>query len=236
VNVLGRAGIDFLLRARPGLPLNLRLMLPTTVPASPFERAAGALSVDAPDGLLRCDGVVELGEAMDYLGLIGGHYPPILAALADGQVVDGRAPDVTEPALAAYLLAGLLSDHETCTPELLLERRRQGMWILIKEGSAARDLARAMPFLVKHGTERTALCTDDRNAAALAEHHHLDGVVGALLRAGVTLDDSLRSATINPAALYRLGRPGERHSGTADGYPGRAGPLTLLGSFRPAKS
>ncbi len=97
-----------------------------------------------------------------------------------------------------------MTDHETSDPELLLERRRLGLWTLIREGSAARDLARAMPFLVEHGTERTALCTDDRNAAALAEHHHLDGVIAALVRAGVSLTDALRAATINPATLYRL--------------------------------
>jgi adenine deaminase len=204
VNVLGRAGMDFFLQARAGLPIDLRLMVPTTVPASPFERAAGNLSASDAAEFLRCDGVVGLGEAMDYLGLIGGHYQPILAGLAHGRVVDGHAPDVSGPALAAYLLAGPLSDHETSSPELLLERRRLGMWILIREGSAARDLARAMPFLVEYGTERTALCTDDRNAAALAEHHHLDGVVGAMARAGVSLNDSLRSATVNPATLYRL--------------------------------
>ncbi len=204
VNVLGRAGMDFFLQARAGLPLDLRLMVPTTVPASPFERAAGSLSESDAADLLQEDGVVGLGEAMDYLGLIGGHYSPILAELAEGRVVDGHAPDVSGPSLAAYLLTGPISDHETSTPELLLERRRLGMWILIREGSAARDLVRAMPFLVEHGTERTALCTDDRNAAALAEHHHLDGVVGAMARAGVSLNDSLRAATLNPATLYRL--------------------------------
>jgi adenine deaminase len=204
VNVLGRAGMDFFLRARAGLPLDLRLMIPTTVPASPFERAAGSLSESDARELLRLDGVIGLGEAMDYLGLIAGHYPPIIAGLAPGRVVDGHAPEVSGPALAAYLLAGPLTDHETSSPELLLERRRLGMWILIREGSAARDLTRAMPFLVEHGTERTALCTDDRNAAALAEHHHLDGVVGAMTRAGVSLNDSLRAATVNPATLYRL--------------------------------
>jgi adenine deaminase len=204
VNVLGRAGLEFYLHARDGLPLDLRLMIPTTVPASVFERAAGLLTEADIEKLLQCDGVVGLGEAMDYMGLIGGHRSGVLLRFADGRVVDGHAPDVTGPALAAYLLAGPFSDHETSDPELLLERRRLGMWILIREGSAARDLVRAMPFLVEHGTERTALCTDDRNAAALSEHHHLDGVVGALVRAGVSLTDSLRSATINPATLYRL--------------------------------
>jgi adenine deaminase len=204
VNVLGRAGMDFYLEARHGLPLDLRLMVPTTVPASAFERASGFLTQDDVTQLLLRDGVTGLGEAMDYLGLIDGRSRPALLDPGRGHVIDGHAPEVAGPQLAAYMLAGPVSDHETSDPRVLLERRRLGMWTLIREGSAARDLARAMPFLVEHGTERTALCTDDRNAAALAEHHHIDGVVGALARAGVSLNDALRAATINPATLYRL--------------------------------
>jgi adenine deaminase len=203
VNVIGRAGMDFYLAARTGLPVDLRLMVPTMVPASPFEKASGILTHEDVAQLLAQDGVIGLGEAMDYLGLIAGKASPALDS-RDRHVVDGHAPDVAGPDLAAYMLAGPISDHETSDPDLLLERRRLGMWTLIREGSAARDLARALPFLVEHGTERTALCTDDRNAAALAEHHHIDGVAGALVRAGVPLNEALRAATINPATLYRL--------------------------------
>jgi adenine deaminase len=203
-NVMGRAGIDFYLAARAGLPLDLRIMIPTTVPASRFELAAGSLdAVDVAD-LLQQDGVTGMGEAMDYMGLISGEASGRLFELSGHRVVDGHAPDVTGRQLAAYMVAGPTTDHETSDPELILERRRIGMWTLIREGSAARDLARALPFLVEHGTERTALCTDDRNAAALAEHHHLDGVVAALCRAGVPVAAALRAATINPAQLYRL--------------------------------
>jgi adenine deaminase len=204
VNVLGRAGMDFYLDARKDLPIDLRLMVPTAVPASAFERAAGSLADADVADLLTREGVTGLGEAMDYLGVVGGARLGLLHRFAGDRVADGHAPDITGRDLAAYLVAGPITDHETSLPELLLERRRLGMWTLIREGSAARDLVRALPFLVEQGTERTALCTDDRNAAALAEHHHLDGVVGALVRAGVSLKDSLRSATVNPATLYRL--------------------------------
>jgi len=203
-NVMGRSGIDFYLEARAGLPLDLRIMIPTTVPASPFERAAGRLDAADVADLLTRDGVTGLGEAMDYMGLISGQASGRLFDLSGHRVVDGHAPDITGRQLAAYMVAGPITDHETSDPELLLERRRLGMWTLIREGSAARDLVRALPFLVSHGTERTALCTDDRNAAALAEHHHLDGVIAALCRAGVPVADSLRAATLNPATLYRL--------------------------------
>jgi adenine deaminase len=204
VNVLGRAGMDFYLEAHAGLPLDLRLTIPTSVPASRFERANGFLTeTDVAELVLR-DEIGGLGEAMNYLGLIAGEPSPVLLQAGHGRVIDGHAPDVGGRELAAYLVAGAMTDHETSDPNLLLERRRLGMWTLVREGSAARDLARAMPFLVEHGTERTALCTDDRNAAALAEHHHLDGVVAAMVRAGVPLSEALRAATINPATLYRL--------------------------------
>ncbi len=204
VNLMGVAGIEFYLQARLGLPLDLRLMIPTSVPASPFERSAGRLGPADVAALLTREGVSGLGEAMDYLGLINGNASSFPLALAGDRVLDGHAPDVSGRDLAAYLLAGPITDHETSDPELLLERRRLGMWTLVREGSAARDLVRSLPFLVEYGTERTALCTDDRNAAALAEHHHLDGVVGALHRAGVSLREALRAATVNPATLYRL--------------------------------
>jgi adenine deaminase len=203
-NVMGRQGIDFYLQARPGLPMDLRIMIPTTVPASQFEHAAGSLDAAEVADLLVQDGVTGMGEAMDYMGLISGTASGSLFDLSGHRVVDGHAPDVRGKQLAAYMVAGPTTDHETSDPELILERRRLGMWTLIREGSAARDLARAMPFLVEYGTERTALCTDDRNAAALAEHHHLDGVVAALCRAGVPVAAALRAATINPATLYRL--------------------------------
>jgi adenine deaminase len=203
-NLLGRAGVDFYLCARAGLPLDLRIMVPTTVPASPFEHSAGRLDAAEVADLLEQEGVAGLGEAMDYGGLISGEAWGRLVDVSGRHVVDGHAPGLTGKELAAYLVAGPITDHETSDPDLLLERRRLGMWTLIREGSAARDLERAMPFLVRYGTERTALCTDDRNAAALAEHHHLDGMVAALSRAGVPLADSLRAATINPATLYRL--------------------------------
>jgi adenine deaminase len=203
-NVMGRAGIDWYLAARPGLPLDLRIMIPTTVPASRFEYATGRLDAYEVEDLLNQDGVTGLGEAMDYMGLISGEASGRLFDLSGHRVVDGHAPGVTGRQLAAYMVAGPSTDHETSDPELLLERRRLGMWTLIREGSAARDLTRALPYLVEHGTERTALCTDDRNAAALAEHHHLDGVVAALCRAGVPVAAALRAATINPATLYRL--------------------------------
>ena len=201
-------------------------MIPTTVPASPFEQAAGRLT-QADVGGSSAPVRRWWGWARPWTTWASSPANPPRCSPGPGarQVIDGHAPDVTGRDLAAYLVAGPISDHETSDPDLLLERRRLGMWILIREGSAARDLARALPFLVRHGTERTALCTDDRNAAALAEHHHLDGVMGALVRAGVSLNDSLRAATVNPATLYRLHDRGSVTPGLQADLLDRARPL-----------
>jgi adenine deaminase len=203
-NVLGADGIEFYLSARSELPLDLRVMVPSCVPASPFEKAVGRLRRREVAAFLRRRGVQGLGEAMDYLGLVHGAATGLTVETAQGRVIDGHAPDLTGRELAAYMLAGPLTDHETSDPALLLERRRLGMWLLAREGSAARDLDRTIPFLVEYGTERTALCTDDRHAATLAEGHHIDEMVARLVAGGVPLAMALRAATINPATLYRL--------------------------------
>jgi adenine deaminase len=203
-NILGTAGIEFFLAARRGLPVDLQVMVPSSVPASPLEQAAARITPEDVAAVLGRPGVRGLGEVMDYPDVVrGGPVWEILAA-AQGWVIDGHAPGLSGRELQAYLLGGMKTDHETSDPGLLLERRRLGMWLLAREGSAARDLGRVLPFLVSHGTERTALCTDDRHAATLVEEHHIDGMVARLVAEGAPLLAAIRAATLNPATLYRL--------------------------------
>jgi adenine deaminase len=145
-----------------------------------------------------------LGEVMDYPGVLsGGPVWQVLSA-ARQAVKDGHAPGLSGPRLAGYMMGDILTDHETADPALLLERKRVGMWLLAREGTAARDLDRVIPFLLEHGLERTALCTDDRHAATLLEEHHIDGMVARLTAAGLPPREVLKAATLAPAELYRL--------------------------------
>lgn len=220
-NVVGTDGVRFFSAAREGLPVDLRIMLPSSVPASPFEQGAVHIDGDEIRGLLTLPGVQGLGEVMDYAAVLrGGDIWGTLEAMAT-HPVDGHAPDLAGRELAAYLLAGPRTDHETTRPDLLLERRRLGMWLLAREGTAARDFDTILPFLRRHGMERTALCTDDRHAATLVEEHHIDGLVARLVKAGIRLRDAVVSATLAPATLYRLFDRG----GVA---PGMRGDLLLV--------
>jgi len=203
-NILGAAAIEFFLSARRGLPVDLRVMLPSSVPASPFEQGAVRMGSAELAPLLREAGVQGLGEVMDYPAVLRGAAVWDTLAAARGAAVDGHAPGLSSRELDAYLLGGMITDHETADPALVLERRRLGMWTLLREGSTARDLDALLPFLREHGLVRTALCTDDRHAGTLSEDHHIDGSVSRLVRAGVPAREALAAATIAPAELYRL--------------------------------
>jgi adenine deaminase len=203
-NVLGPAAIEYFLAARKGLPLDLRLMLPSSVPASAFEAGAGRIDPEDISRLLGRQGVQGLGEVMDYAGVLGGGPVWQVVERAAGVARDGHAPDLRGRELAAYLIAGITADHETSDPEVVLERRRLGMWLLAREGSAASDLDRLMPLFRQHGLVRTALCTDDRHAATLVEQHHIDGMIGRLVREGIEPGAAIAAATAAPAQAFRL--------------------------------
>ena len=147
-NVLGADGAHWLLDASDGLPLRVFVMAPSCVPASALESPRGPLGVD--DMARRCCAArraIGVAEVMDFPSVIAGD-PDVLAKVALHPHVDGHAPGVTGAALDAYAAAGIGSDHEATTWEEALEKRRRGIWVLLREASNARNLdgaARARP-------------------------------------------------------------------------------------------
>ncbi|HBW18960.1 MAG TPA: adenine deaminase, partial [Actinobacteria bacterium] len=117
---------------------------------------------------------------------------------------DGHAPGLTGPALDAYLAAGVESDHECTTLEEAEEKRRKGMWIFIRQGSASRNLADLIPAVLRHGTERIALCTDDREPDTLRADGHLDDCVRLAVGCGLAIEEALVLATANPAQYHHF--------------------------------
>ena len=130
--------------------------------------------------------------------------------------------------LDAYLAAGVESDHECTELEEAEEKRRKGMWIFIREGSASRNLAALIPTVIRHGTDRVALCTDDREPDTLLHSGHVNDCVRLAVAAGVRVEDALVLATSNPADYHRL-----RPSGLARArLPGRRAVLRRPGELR----
>src|ERR671930_242495 len=149
--------------------------------------------------------VLGLAEMMNFPGVINADPNELeKLALATGVHVDGHAPGVLGRALNAYAAAGIRSDHEALTPEEGRERLRNGMWLLIREASMARNLQALLPLVREFGTNRIAFCTDDRDPEDIAENGHINGMVREAVANGVAPEDAIVLATINPATWHRL--------------------------------
>src|SRR6266852_996613 len=206
-NVLGTDGVHWLLDATAGLPLDVYFMASSCVPASKFESPRRELTPGDLASLLRRRRVLGLAEMMNFPGVISSAETE-LAKLALAEHVDGHAPGVLGRSLNAYAAAGIRSDHEAYTPEEGLERLRAGMWLLIREGSAARNLQALLPLLAEYGSGRIAFCTDDREPEHIAEDGHINGMLRDAVAFGISPEDALVCATLNPALWHGLDQLG----------------------------
>jgi len=206
-NVLGTDGVHWLLDATAELPLDVYFMASSCVPASRFESPRRELTPGDLDALLRRRRVIGLAEMMNFPGVISG-APSELAKLALADHVDGHAPGVLGRALNAYAAAGIRSDHEAYTADEGRERLRAGMWLLIREGSAARNLQALLPLLAEYGPGRIAFCTDDREPEHIADDGHINSMVRDAVAFGIPAEDALVCATLSPALWHGLAHLG----------------------------
>jgi adenine deaminase len=231
-NVFGIPGIVALEDAAAQLPFTFGVCAPSCVPASVFESPGAELDHDDLKELLDEHGAIGIAEFMDFPGVIRGD-PEDLAkiAAAGDKRVDGHAPGLSGRPLDAYLAAGVESDHECTVLEEAEEKRRKGMWIFIREGSASRNLAALVGTVLLHGTDRIALCTDDREPETLLQHGHVNDCVRLAVAAGVRTEDALVMATSNPADYHHFDHLGW----LAPGYQADVLCFDRLSSVEPAR-
>src|SRR5207253_7856919 len=181
------------------------VMAASCVPASRFESPRRPFTTGDIESLLRRSRTIGIAEMMNFPGVIAGDAAE-LAKLGTGLTdhVDGHAPGVRGTALNAYIAAGIGSDHEAITFEEALEKRRLGMWVLLREASIARNLRDLLPLVKQHGTDRCAFCTDDREPDFIVEQGHINQMVRVAVEEGSSPEDALVMATINPATCHRL--------------------------------
>jgi adenine deaminase len=223
-NVLGTDGVHWLLDASAELPLDVYFMASSCVPASSFESPRRSLTVGDLEGLLRRRRVIGLAEMMNFPGVIAGDDAE-LAKLALATHVDGHAPGVLGRDLQAYAAAGIRSDHEASSVEEGRERLRAGMWLLIREASAARNLETLLPLVQEYGPHRIAFCTDDREPEHIADDGHLNAMIRDAVAFGISPEDALVLASHNAATYHRLD-----HLGAI--APGRQADLLLLADLQ----
>jgi adenine deaminase len=204
-NVFGVPGVLALAEASGKLPFTFGISAPSCVPASRFESPGAELGSAELTELLDEHGAIGLAEFMDFPGVTSGD-PEVLAKIATAghKRIDGHAPGLSGRQLDAYLAAGVESDHECTELEEAEEKRRKGMWIFVREGSASRNLAALIPTVIHHGTDRVALCTDDREPDTLLHSGHVNDCVRLAVAAGLKLEDALVMATSNPADYHHF--------------------------------
>jgi adenine deaminase len=206
-NVLGMVGIQALLEASEALPLDFLFMAPSCVPATPLETAGAALSSKEIRKLLEHERVLGLGEMMNFSGVLGKD-PEVLSKIAtarrEKKPIDGHAPLLSGKALNAYLVAGIESDHECTKREEAEEKLRLGMWLMIREGTAARNLKDLLPAVTPENSRRCLLVLDDLEVGDLLQNGELDHPVRRAISLGLNPLTALQMATLNPANRFGL--------------------------------
>ncbi len=206
-NVMGVAGIRYVLESGRNLPLTAYVMLSSCVPASSFESPYQVLMADDLLPLLEDERVLGLAEMMNMPGVLHGDeqvLAKIVATHEHGLVVDGHAPGLSNRDLCAYAAAGVMSDHECTTLEEARQRVRLGMWLMIREGSAACNLDALLPLVKELHPPRVFFVTDDRDPLDLTTRGHMDSMVRRAIELGLNPIESIRLASYNTAQYFRL--------------------------------
>ena len=216
-NVMGTDGIEYMLQATENLPVDVRFMLPSCVPATPLDESGAILDYRAIDSFYDHPRVQGLAEMMNFVGAINGDeqtVEKIVAAQAHHKKIDGHALDLVDNDLNAYIAAGVYSDHECHDLKDALAKLERGQFIMIREGTAARNLEALMPLLSSQYADRCMFCTDDKHPNDLLEKGHIDYIVKKAISLGADPITAVKVACHNAARYFLLNNRG----GISPGY------------------
>lgn len=207
VNVCGLAGAEYIAKACEPLPLDVKVQLPSCVPATPYETSGAVLSSRDVAQNIGNPYVYGLGEFMNYPAVIAAEPEALTklgAAYAAGKIVDGHAPALSGKDLNAYLCGGISTDHECVSCGEIGEKVGKGMYVHLRHGSAMRNLEANCKAVNASNMRRFLLCTDDRHAADLKEKGHIDDALRHAVAAGLDPVGAVTIATLNAAECYGL--------------------------------
>ena len=204
-NVKGIEGIKYIIDESKTVPLDVYIMLPSCVPATNFENAGAILEAEDLKELMYEESVLGLGEMMNYPGVISMDEKVIeKLVLFKDKVIDGHGPAIDGKDLNAYVAAGIATEHECSTLEEVINRVRLGMYILLREGSAAKDLRNIIKAVNKDNLRRFLFCTDDKHPEDLINEGTIDFNIKLAIKEGIDPIDAIKMATLNAAECYRL--------------------------------
>lgn len=207
VNVLGIPGLDYMMKAAENTKLDIKYMLPSCVPATPFEHAGAVIDAeDMEDPILR-DNILGLGEFMNFPGVVNADdatLDKLMVAKDAGKLIDGHSPGITGKALNAYCAARIRADHECDTIQDFEERLDNGMYVMLRQGSACKNLKSLLPAVTPENSRRVIFCSDDRQPKTILEEGHLDNHLRLCVEEGLDPVTAIRMATLNAAECFGL--------------------------------
>lgn len=204
-NVCGMEGVQYMIDNGKTVPFKFHFGAPSCVPATSFESAGAELDVEDVKELLASSDIFYLSEMMNFPGVLNGDadvHAKIRAAHDIGKPVDGHAPGLTGEAAISYINAGITTDHECFTEEEALHKLKNGMKILIREGSAAKNFEALIPLL-NHFEDYIMFCSDDKHPDSL-EEGHINLLCKRAVAKGIDVMKVLKAACVNPVLHYKM--------------------------------
>ncbi len=223
-NVAGTEGIDYILEETGNLLLDVYFMLPSCVPATSLDESGAVLLAQQLEAYYQKDRVLGLAEMMNSYGTVHGDkeiLEKFCGAKRHGRLIDGHAPGISGKALNAYVAAGVQSDHECSDAAEAMEKLRRGQWIMIREGTAAKNLEALMPLCREPFYQRCMFVTDDKHPGDLIRNGHMDGIIRQAIKLGARPAAAIKMASLNTAQYFGL-----RELGAV--APGYRADLTVL--------
>ena len=207
VNVCGITGLNYMLKASEETALDIKFMIPSCVPATPFEHAGAVIDAKSMESPIQNPKVLGLGEFMNYPGVIQGTedvLDKLMVAIENGKLIDGHSPGISGNELNAYAAATIHTDHECATIEEMNDRISRGIYVLMRHGSACKDLRNLVKGVTPFNSRRCLLCSDDRQPKTIFEEGHLDAHIRICIEEGIHPINAIQMATLNAAECFRL--------------------------------
>ena len=206
-NVCGFRGIDYMVNAAKGTALDIKMMLPSCVPATPFEHSGAVISSEDMKEPLRTGKLYGLGEFMNFPGVVGADdevLNKLLAAKNEDRVIDGHSPGLSGNELNAYAAARIRTDHECATVEDMHNRIARGLYVMLRQGSACHDLRNLAKGVTPSNRRRCLLCADDCQPKTILSVGHLDNSLRMCVEENIDAITAVQMSTLNAAECYEL--------------------------------
>jgi adenine deaminase len=206
-NVCGLKGLNYMIEASEATALDIKWMLPSCVPATPFEHAGAVIDAAAMEEPMASSRILGLGEYMNFPGVIfasESELDKLLIAKKHGKPIDGHSPGVVGHALNAYASARIRTDHECATVEEMRDRISRGMYVLLRQGSACHNLKELLKGVTVHNSRRCLLCADDCQPKTILSVGHLDNHLRICAEQGIDPITAIQMASLNAAECYGL--------------------------------